>query len=71
VDVERNVGGIDRIGRAVLAVAFAALALGALGRGRRDLAVLALLGSAGMTVNAVTCFCGLNAALGLDTTSEE
>jgi hypothetical protein len=70
MEIDRNVGGTDRLLRAVLAVAFAAATLGALGRGRRSLAAATLLASAGMAVNAVTCFCGLNAALGLDTTEE-
>jgi len=68
MELDRNVGGVDRIGRAVLAALLAVLTLGALVRGRRGLAVLTLLGSVGLAINAVTCFCGLNAALGLDTT---
>ncbi|MFD1513915.1 YgaP-like transmembrane domain [Halomarina rubra] len=71
MDLDRNVGGIDRIGRTVLAALFAVLTLGAFRRGRRGLAALTLLASAGLAFNAVTCFCGLNAALGLDTTDEE
>ncbi|MWG34405.1 YgaP family membrane protein [Halomarina oriensis] len=68
--LDRNVGGIDRIGRAVLATVLAVSTLGAVLRGRRGLATLTLLASAGLAFNAVTCFCGLNAALGLDTSNE-
>lgn len=70
MELNRNVGGVDRIGRAVLAALLAVVTLGAFVRGRRGLAVLTLLGSAGLAFNAVTCFCGLNAALGLDTTGD-
>ena len=65
---ERNVGGYDRIARAVLATVLAVVALSSLRKGRRSAGVLAAVG---FGVNAVTCFCGLNRALGIDTTSEE
>lgn len=68
---ERNVGGIDRIVRAVLAVALTVVAVSALRTGRRPTGLLALVGALGAGFNAVTGFCGLNAALGIDTTSEE
>jgi len=69
--VERNVGGRDRLVRTVLAVALAALAVVKLRGGDRTTGLLAGVAAAGLGFNAVTCFCGLNAALGVDTTTEE
>jgi len=66
--MERNVGGRDRAGRVLLAVVLTVVAVGALARGNRTVAVAATAGALGFGFNAVTCFCGLNAALGLDTT---
>jgi hypothetical protein len=66
--MDRNVGGTDRIVRAVLAVALTVTALVALRAGRRSVATLATVGAIGLGLNAVTCFCGLNKALGIDTT---
>lgn len=68
---EQNVGGRDRKARAVLAVVFAAVAASALGRGNRSVGLLAAAGALGLALNAVTCFCSLNAALGVDTTDGE
>jgi len=68
--LDRNVGGIDRIGRALLAVVLTIVAVRALTGGRRTVGLLAGLGALGAGFNATTCFCGLNAALGLDTTSD-
>lgn len=68
---EQNVGGRDRKARAVLAVVFAAVAATALRRGERPLGLLAAAGALGLALNAVTCFCSLNAALGIDTTTDE
>ncbi len=66
--MEKNVGGTDRTVRAVLAVTFAVVGLLALQRGRRSVGVFAAIAAVGMAINAVTCFCGLNKALGIDTT---
>ncbi len=66
----KNVGGRDRTLRAILAVALAVVAIGALRKGRRRRGTLAAIGAVGLAINAVTCFCGLNAALGIDTTEE-
>lgn len=68
---EKNVGGKDRKVRAALAVAFAVVAASALRRGKRSTGLLAAAGALGMALNAVTCFCSLNAALGIDTTTDE
>jgi len=66
--MDTNVGGRDRIARGVLAVALALVAVGAFRSGRRASGVAAALGALGFGFNAVTCFCGLNATLGIDTT---
>jgi len=71
MDIERNVGGTDRIVRAVLAVGLTVAALLALQAGRRTVSVLAATGAIALGFNAVTCFCGLNEALGIDTTETE
>ncbi len=65
---DRNVGGTDRIVRAVLAVALTVVALLAFRGGRRSVATLATVGAIALGFNSVTCFCGLNRALGIDTT---
>jgi hypothetical protein len=67
----RNVGGRDRLARAGLAVALAAIAVVSLRAGDRTTGVLAGVAAAGLGFNAVTCFCGVNAALGIDTTTGE
>jgi len=71
MDVEQNVGGTDRIVRAVLATVLAVVAILALRNGKRSAGVLATAGAVGLGINAVTCFCGLNKTLGIDTTSDE
>ena len=70
MDLERNVGGRDRLLRAALAAALTVVAVIAARRGNRAVALLAALGALGAGFNAVTCFCGLNAALGIDTTGD-
>lgn len=65
--METNVGGRDRIVRAALAVVLAGVAGLALGSGRRGVGLAAAVGAVGLGFNAVTCFCGLNRALGIDT----
>ncbi|MEF8789696.1 MAG: YgaP-like transmembrane domain [Haloarculaceae archaeon] len=66
----RNVGGVDRLARALLAALLTVVAVRALRAGRRSAGVVALLGALAAGFNATTCFCGLNATLGLDTTRE-
>jgi len=63
----RNVGGYDRIARAVLGVVLFGIAVYAATAGARLLAVFAMIASAGLLFNAATQFCGINAVLGLDT----
>jgi hypothetical protein len=68
--LEKNVGGLDRIARGLLAVVLTVVAVGALRGGRRRSGLLAALGALGFGFNAVTCVCGANRALGIDTTRE-
>ncbi len=67
---ETNVGGRDRQLRALLAVVLTIVAVSTLRRGRHKLGVLAATGALGFGFNATTCFCGMNEALGIDTTEE-
>jgi hypothetical protein len=67
---KQNVGGRDRLARAVLAVVFSVLAVRTLKTGKYKSGLVAGLVAVGFGFNAVTCFCGLNKALGIDTTDE-
>ncbi|PSP28618.1 DUF2892 domain-containing protein [Halobacteriales archaeon QH_2_65_14] len=68
---ESNVGGRDRLARALLATLLTIVAVNTLRKGKRKTGLLALVGALGFGFNATTCFCGLNEALGIDTTTEE
>ena len=70
MNVPSNVGGRDRLVRALLAVLLTLGTVRLLRAGRRRLGVLAALGAIGFGFNAVTCFCGVNEALGVDTTDD-
>jgi len=65
----RNVGGYDRLARAVLGLLLLGIAVVAALSDRQLLAVFGMIASAGMLFNAATQFCGINAVLGLDTCS--
>ena len=67
---ESNVGGRDRLARALLAALLTTVAVGTLRKGKRKTGVLALVGALGLGFNATACFCGLNETLGIDTTAE-
>lgn len=67
---QSNVGGTDRLLRAVFAVVLSIVAVQSLRSGRKKSGLLAALGALGAGFNATTKFCGLNAALGIDTTEE-
>jgi hypothetical protein len=67
----QNVGGRDRLARGVLAVALAVVAAVSLRGGDRTVGVVAAAGALGLGFNAVTCFCGVNAALGVDTSGDD
>lgn len=71
MELVKNVGGLDRVVRAVLGVGLLAIALRSLTSGRRSTALVAAVTAAGLLFNATTQFCGLNAALGLNTCSRE
>lgn len=64
--MERNVGGLDRIGR--VAVSFALLAFGYRDR-ERTIGTLAFVGGADLLATAVIGRCPLNALFGVDTCS--
>ncbi|MFB6233142.1 MAG: DUF2892 domain-containing protein [Haloarculaceae archaeon] len=68
---DTNVGGRDRIIRALLAVLLTIIAVSTLRRGKRKTGLFALVGALGFGFNATTCFCGLNRALGIDTSTDE
>jgi hypothetical protein len=68
---ESNVGGRDRLVRALLAVLLTIVAVSTLRKGKRKTGLLALVGALGFGYNATTCFCGVNEKLGIDTTSDE
>ncbi|WP_302080134.1 YgaP family membrane protein [Salinibaculum rarum] len=68
--VEKNVGGRDRLVRAVLAAVLTVVAISTLKKGKRKTGLLALVGALGFGYNATTCFCGMNEKLGIDTTDE-
>ncbi|NUE02503.1 DUF2892 domain-containing protein [Halorubraceae archaeon YAN] len=66
---EQNVGGTDRLLRAAGAVVLTLVAVRSITGGRKLIGVLAALGAVGLGFNATTCFCGVNQALGIDTTA--
>jgi len=68
--LQKNVGGRDRLARALLAAFLTVVAIRALGSGKKTTGVLAGIGALGFGFNATTGFCGLNEALGIDTTDE-
>jgi hypothetical protein len=65
----RNVGGIDRIVRAVLAVGLLGVGAWGLFTGETTVGAVGLLAGAGLAFNAVTQFCIANHLLGVDTCS--
>jgi hypothetical protein len=68
--VSKNVGGGDRLVRALLAVVLTLAAVRSLRSGKRKTGMLAVVGALGFGFNATTCFCGLNKMFGIDTTDE-
>lgn len=68
--VSKNVGGRDRLVRALLAVVLTLVTVRSLRSGKRKSGLLAVVGALGLGFNATTCFCGLNKTLGVDTTDE-
>jgi len=70
MDPDTNVGGTDRLLRALGAVLLSIVAVRALVAGKRTSGLLAAVGAVGLGFNATTCFCGLNKSLGIDTAEE-
>ncbi len=69
--MKRNVGGLDRIVRGVLGIWLVVVGVAAYSEGKRGRAAIAAVAGLGLLQNALTCFCGGNLLLGIDTTSEE
>ncbi len=69
MDRSKNVGGRDRLVRGVLGITLLAVAFAAFVTNRQTAALVAGLAGLGLSVNAATQFCGLNALLGIDTCS--
>lgn len=69
-DVPENVGGRDRLARALLAVVLTVAAIRALKNGKRVRGLLAGIGALVFGFNATTKYCGANDALDIDTTSD-
>jgi hypothetical protein len=72
--IEKNVGGYDRIARAVLAVVTATVGVAALsgatglgGTASTAVGIAALVATGGLTFNVLTQRCFGNALLGIDT----
>jgi len=68
---DQNVGGRDRLVRALLAAVFSVLALRWLKAGKRDRGLLASLGALVFGFNATTGYCPGNETLGVDTTADD
>lgn len=69
--LEPNVGGLDRIARAVVGIALVAAAVGAFFAARRGIGTVAALAGSALLFNAATQFCGVNALLGIDICSRK
>lgn len=61
----------DRHVRALLAALLAVVAVSTLRKRKRNTGLLALVGAFGFGFNAATSFCGMNRALGIDSTTDE
>lgn len=66
-----NVGGRDRLARAALAVVLTVAALRSLRNGHRVRGLVAGIAALVFGFNATTKYCGLNDALGIDTTGDD
>jgi len=71
MEVDTNVGGRDRLARAVLAVVLSIAAVRWLRAGKKGRGLLAGVGSLVFGFNATTGYCGANDALGIDTASSD
>ena len=68
--VSQNGGGRGRLVRTVPAAVLTVVTVRLLRSGNRKVGLLAAVGALGFGFNATTSFCGLNRALGIDTTEE-
>jgi len=71
MDSDKNVGGRDRLIRAVLAVVLTIVSLRWLRSGKRKRGLLAGVGALGLGFNASTGYCGFNDTLDIDTTASK
>lgn len=69
MDSEQNVGGRDRLVRAVLTAVLSIVAVRWLKAGKRGRGLLAGAGALGFGFTATTGYCGVNDTLDVDTTS--
>jgi len=67
---KQNVGGRDRIVRLLLTVVLSIVAVTSLRRGKRLRGLLAGVGALGVGFTSTTGYCGVNDALGVDTTTD-
>jgi len=70
MDLPENVGGRDRLARAVLAIVLTIAAVRSLRNGKRLRGLLAGIGALVFGFNATTKYCGLNDELNVDTTGD-
>lgn len=68
---KQNVGGRDRLVRALLTVVLTVTAVRWLRSGKRVRGLLAAVGALNFGFNATTGYCGVNEKLGIDTSSGE
>jgi len=71
METSENVGGRDRLARAVLAIVLTIAAIRSLRNGKRLRGLLAGIGALAFGFNATTKYCGVNDALEIDTTGDE
>jgi hypothetical protein len=69
IGLDRNVGGIDRMARAVLAVVAFGVGIWGLTAGPLAVGIIGVVAGAIFTFNVVTQYCITNALLGVDTCS--
>jgi hypothetical protein len=69
IGLDRNVGGIDRMARAVLAVVAVGVGIWGLTAGPLAVGIVGVIAGAVFTFNVVTQYCITNALLGIDTCS--
>ena len=71
MDSDQNVGGRDRLIRAVLAVVLTIVSVRWLRSGKRKRGLLAGIGALGLGFNASTGYCGFNDTFDVDTTADD